>query len=198
MMSKSKYVLLLWICNATTFACLAQQKKSDNPWGFQSVLNVGLLEGQTGSAFQLQTINGAQYKSWFAGVGLGLDYYRFRTIPLFLDIRKEFGSGSSRVFLYADAGISFSWVTDQQKLGYTDDHFSNGFYSDMGLGYKAIVGKRNAVLISVGYSHKKSTESYATYYFYPQGYPPGPMGSVPKEQINYSLNRLSIKMGWMF
>jgi hypothetical protein len=194
MMSKSKFILLLWICNAMTFVCLAQQKKSDNPWGFQSVLNVGLLEGQTGSAFQLQAINGAHYKSWFAGIGLGLDYYRFRTIPLFLDIRKEFGNGSNRVFIYADAGVSFSWVTDQQKLGYPEDHFSNGFYNDLGLGYKAMVGKRNAVLISLGYSYKKLTETYPAY-GYGYDYPPGPPTT---DQINYSLNRLSIKMGWMF
>jgi len=197
MRSKRK-LYLLFLFSAVSVFGFAQNKNLSGSWRFQSIINVGFLEGQAGSAFQLQTINGAVYKSWFAGIGLGLDYYRFRTIPLFLDIRKEFGSGNNRVFIYADGGISFSWVTDQQKLGYTDDHFSNGFYDDLGLGYKAMVGRKNAVSISLGYSYKKLTESYSTYYYYPQGYPPGPMGSDPKEEINYSLNRLSIKMGWMF
>ena len=193
-MRNANYIFLTFGLMAISFFSFAQQKNTSDSWRFQSTVNVGLLEGQTGSAFQLQTINGARYKSWFAGVGLGLDFYRFRTIPLFLDIRKEFGSDLNKVFIYADGGISFSWVTDQEKLGYADEHFNNGFYSDLGLGYKMAVGKKNAVLISLGYSYKKLTESYTSYYYYPD-YPPGP---APKEQINYSLNRLSIKMGWTF
>lgn len=102
------------------FICLsglvsAQQKTKTCPWQFHSINNVGLLEGQTGSAFQLQSINGMQYKSWYAGIGLGLDFYRYRTIPLFLDIRKEFGSGSNKFFAYADGGVNFVWLTDNEK-----------------------------------------------------------------------------------
>ena len=52
----------------------AQQKTVTGIWQFHSINNVGLLEGQTGSAFQLQSINGMQYQSWFAGIGLGLDF----------------------------------------------------------------------------------------------------------------------------
>jgi hypothetical protein len=189
-----KYFTLMSLFGLLYFSGMGQIEKSPAPWRFQSVLNVGLLEGETGSAFQLQTINGLQYKSWFTGIGLGLDYYRFRTIPLFLDVRKEFGKNSSRVFIYGDGGVSFTWVTDQQKSGNTDNHYSNGFYCDLGLGYKAIIGKKNAVLISLGYSYKKLTESYPAYGF-GYDYPPGP---APTDKINYSLNRLSIKMGWMF
>ncbi|MEJ0080289.1 MAG: hypothetical protein WDM78_04865 [Puia sp.] len=178
----------------------AQQKIPANSWHFQSIANVGLLEGQTGSAFQLQTINGARYKSWFTGIGLGLDFYRFRTIPLFLDIRKEFGSGSNKFFIYADGGISFAWVTDMEKTDYwPDEQFHSGFYNDLGLGYKTSIGKKSALLISLGYSYKKVNETYASYNTYNPGLiysEPGPLNS--KEQINYSLNRLSIKLGWTF
>jgi hypothetical protein len=178
----------------------AQQKGITNPWSFQSIANVGLLEGQTGSTFQLQTINGARYKSWFAGVGLGLDYYRFRTIPLFIDIRKEFGRSSNKFFVYADGGISFSWVTDAQKTGYwVNDQFHNGFYSDMGLGFKTTIAKKSALYISLGYSYKKLNETYSTFYYYPNYYtadvlPPNDSG----EKISYGLNRLSMKIGWAF
>jgi hypothetical protein len=196
-MYKSRYLITMLLFTVASAACLGQSKNPPNPWRFQSIFNVGLLEGETGSAFQLETINGAQYKTWYAGIGLGLDYYRFRTIPLFLDMRKEFGRNASRVFIYGDGGISFSWLTDQQKMGYTDAHFSNGLYYDLGLGYKALIGKRNALSISLGYSYKNLTESYSAY-DYGWGYTPGPPGPAPKEEINYHLNRLSIKMGWMF
>jgi hypothetical protein len=179
----------------------AQQKNLINPWSFQSIASVGLLEGQTGSAFQLQTINGARYKSWFAGVGLGLDYYRIRTIPLFIDIRKEFGKNSGKLFIYADGGISYGWASDAQKTGYLlNDQFHNGFYSDMGLGYKWAIGKKSAVVISLGYNYKKVNESYSSpYYYYPNYYTGDilrPNDSI--EKISYSLNRLSMKIGWAF
>ena len=174
----------------------AQQKNSAVPWQFHSINNLGLLEGETGSAFQIQSVNGVQYKSWFAGIGLGLDFYRLRTIPLFADIRKEFGKSSNKLFVYSDFGINFSWVTDQQKTGYVeDDKFSNGFYTDLGLGYKIAVGKNNDLLLSLGYTFKKIIETYNSPYYFNTQYPEPP---VQSEKIDYSLNRLSIKIGWEF
>ncbi len=87
---KSILLLILAVCLSVIVS--AQQKTGTGNWQFHSINNIGLLEGQTGSAFQLQSINGMQYKSWYAGIGLGLDFYRYRTIPLFIDFRKEFGS----------------------------------------------------------------------------------------------------------
>ena len=178
----------------------AQKNSSDGKWQFHSVNNLGLLEGETGSAFQLQTINGAQYKSWFTGVGIGLDFYRLRTIPLFVDIRKEFGKSSNKLFVYSDMGINFSWVTDQQKTSNVEnDKFGNGFYGDWGLGYKVLVAKKNNLLLSLGYSYKKTVETYDPLYYLTGIY--YTQGSEPNDQlqkINYSLNRLSIKIGWEF
>ncbi len=178
----------------------AQKNSSDGKWQFHSVNNLGLLEGETGSAFQLQTINGAQYKSWFTGVGIGLDFYRLRTIPLFVDIRKEFGKSNNKLFVYSDMGINFSWVTDQQKTSNVEnDKFGNGFYGDWGLGYKVLVAKKNNLLLSLGYSYKKTVETYDPLYYLTGIY--YTQGSEPNDQlqkINYSLNRLSIKIGWEF
>jgi hypothetical protein len=176
--------------------CSAQQKTQACPWQFHSVNNIGLLEGQTGSSFQLQTINGAQFKSWFAGVGLGLDFYRYRTIPLFLDLRKEFGKSSNKLFLFTDLGTNFSWVTDNEKTSYElNDNFGGGFYFEGGLGYKISVSKNNSLLLSLGYSYKKlyETYDYPVYLMYTQN----SMNNW-SEKINYSLNRLSIKIGWEF
>jgi hypothetical protein len=175
----------------------AQQAPVSSPWGFRSINTVGLLAAQAGNAFQLQTVNGAQYKSWFLGAGIGLDYYRYRTIPLFLDLRKEFFSGADKLFVYADAGASFAWVSDNQKSGYADEKFSNGFYDDFGLGYKRVIAKHSAFLLSLGYSYKKLTQTYTQYYFHTDGDPGiGPVFQTQK--INYAMNRLTIKIGWEF
>jgi hypothetical protein len=198
-MFRIKLSLLVFTLMAAVNICSAQQNNLPAQWQFHSVNSAGLLEGETGSAFQLQTINGAQYKSWFGGIGLGLDFYRIRSIPLFADFRKEFGKRNNKLFVYADMGINFSWATDLQKTSYVqNDKFSNGFYSDLGLGYKVSAGKKNAVVLSLGYSYKKSVESYDQQY-----YNPGLLYTVNtqtnnSEKINYSLNRLTLKIGWEF
>lgn len=196
-MNNMKRSFFLACCLCAGIQVSGQQKQSAAQWVFHSVNNIGLLEGEAGSSFQIQTINGAQYKSWFGGIGLGLDYYRYRTIPLFLDIRKEFGNGSNKLFLYSDMGVNFCWLTDNQKMNYyLDDQFKNGMYADFGAGYKIGLGKsdHDHLLLSLGYSFKKLKETYdAPEYFYPPA-----AGPASKDEINYSLNRLSIKIGWEF
>jgi hypothetical protein len=198
-MFKIKLSLLVFMLLGMITMSSAQQKSLPAQWQFHSINSVGLLEGETGSAFQLQTLNGAQYKSWFAGVGIGLDFYRIRSIPLFADIRKEFGKGNSKLFVYADMGVNFSWATDQQKTSYVqNDKFSNGFYNDFGLGYKVVAGKKNAVILSLGYSYKKTVESYNQVYDDPGFIWTLTFQNNGTEKINYSLNRLTLKIGWEF
>jgi hypothetical protein len=192
MLKKGISILFIMLTAFVRFGS-AQQKSSNGIWQFHSVNNLGLLEGQAGSSFQLQTINGVQNRSWFGGIGVGLDYYRYRTIPLFFDIRREFGKNPNKIFLYADLGINFPWLTDNEKSYYlVDDKFSNEIYSDLGLGYKVKTGKNNNFLISLGFSFKKLTETYRSQVYYDPGHPADPQF----DKINYNLNRLSIKMGW--
>jgi hypothetical protein len=193
-----KAILPIYIGIMMVAFASAQDNVLPKKWHFRSINNIGFLEGQNGSALQLQTVNGARHKTWFVGIGVGLDYYRYRTIPLFVDFRKEFLSGIDRLFVYADAGIGFTWATDEQKNHFpVENKFSNGFYNDFGMGYKRMIGKNNAFLISVGYSFKKlattNSQAYPVYLIYPGIYP-----EDQSQKINYNLNRLSIKMGWEF
>jgi hypothetical protein len=199
-MHNIKFLLILLFLGIRHSTVSAQQIRSR--WQFHSFNSVVLLEGQTGSAFQLQIVNGVQYKSWFAGAGVGLDFYRYRTIPLFADLRKEFGNTANKIFVYADLGRNFSWVTDKEKSLYVaGDQFSHGMYADIGLGYKIAVGRSQAFLLSLGYSYKNLSESYANVYYYPAlpaftGNPE--LMESGATRINYNLNRLIIKMGWQF
>lgn len=180
---------ILTICFSTLFA---QKKSLSRPFHFHSINNIGILEGQAGSAFQLQTINGAQYKSWFAGVGLGLDYYRYRTIPLFLNVRKEFGERTNKLFVYGDAGMNFYWERDKDiKQFPVNDKIKNGIYGEAGVGYKWKLNKRIRILLNAGYSYKNITEEGTYYYMSPilAGM------SYPVEKINYNLNRIVLKVG---
>ncbi len=189
-MANIKNIAVLVMLIIITGNSSAQQKGITQPLQFHSINIIGLLEGQAGSAFQLQTINGAQYKSWFAGAGVGLDYYRYRTIPLFFDLRKEFGTSGNKFFVYADAGINFYWKRDKDaKQFYSDDRFKNGFYWEVGAGYKVKLNQKISLLLGGGYSFKKITEEGITYSY---------MIVNTQSKINYNLNRLVLNAGIEF
>lgn len=119
----------------------------------QSVVQAGLLEGEAGSALQLQAIERVRYRTWSAGIGAGLDYYGIRTIPLFLDIRKAFGSKEKTAFVYADGGYNFPWLREKDKL-YSGSESKGGLYYEAGIGYQLPVLKGSGLTFSAGYSYK--------------------------------------------
>ena len=59
------------------------------PMRFQSILQAGLLLGESRSEFEIQSINGVKWKTFSGGVGVGIDNYVFRTVPVFIDLRTD-------------------------------------------------------------------------------------------------------------
>src|SRR5687768_648308 len=108
-MSKKYMVALL--CTLITVS-LDAQEASGKKYKFHSINSVVLVNGNNAISAALQTVNGFQKGPWFAGVGLGLDYYLYRTVPLFADVRYEFGKNKNKFFVYGDAGMHFNWVQD--------------------------------------------------------------------------------------
>ncbi len=159
---------------------------------FHSLNQVGLLEGENTSSFHLQSVNGFQCKDWFAGIGAGLDYYRFRGIPLFLDLRKYIGREKNQFFLYADGGAHFAWDKQDKQINSTITH-QPGFYSNTGIGFKAELKNGMAVVLNAGFSYKRVNEIQE------QTICPfiGPC-YVQKDRYNYDFRRLIIQVGWMF
>lgn len=161
--------------------------------GFQSLLQAGILEGEAGPSWNIQTINGAHYKTWFAGIGLGLDHYMMRTIPLFLDIRKELLRKNRTPFLYADGGIHFDWLKSKEKPGWGSSDYDHRFYYDLGAGYKIGFGGRDALLVSAGYTMKSLREERVVILQCV-----APPCNPSKDYYNYTFSRLTLKVGWQF
>jgi len=187
------------IISLTSFPLLAQDKPASvkNPQscscGFQSLFQGGLLEGAAGPSWNIQTINGLHYKSWFAGIGIGLDYYNMRTIPLFLDVRKEIFRKNRTPYLYADDGIHINWLKSKEKPRWGLSNYNRGFYYDVGAGYKLGFGKRDALLVGAGFTMKTLREERIVI---PQCIQP-PCDPT-KDYYNYTFSRLSLKVGWQF
>lgn len=141
----------------TLWAAAQQTQQANTPKArFSSINQVGLLSGQSGEAAMLQTINGVAFKGWFAGVGAGLDYYRSRGIPLFIDVRKDLLKSDNTPFVYVDGGIHLPWETTEQLQlkGYEKYNKAGGFF-DAGVGWKINTKNNRAWLFSAGYSYKR-------------------------------------------
>ena len=189
-----KEIILIIVFISISGLIFAQKKESS--YKFHSINNVGLVNGSNAVSASLQSVNGFKKDSWFAGIGVGLDYYLYRTVPVFADLRYEFGKKKNKYFVYADAGLNINWVKDNfidppsiwNRFSSTD--FKNGFYNDIGMGYSIRMKKENAIVLSIGYSHKnlKETQSYQDW-------------RTPEfltRQNSYNLRRIMIKAGWQF
>jgi len=171
----------------------AQQLSVSSKWKFHSLNQVGLLQGDSKGAFHLQSVNGFEKNNWFAGIGTGLDYYRYTSIPLFAEVIKYFGKPGNQFFVFGDAGTHFVWQKTDNSV-YSTEKYYPGFYGAGGIGYKAVFKNGMGFLLSAGYSYKRvyRQEKYETICpFYGPCY-------VQTNDYRYDLNRLLIQIGLMF
>ena len=192
---KIKYFFLVLLIPVTLVSF--GQKKSTG-YKFHSINNISLINGDNGVSAGLQSINGFQKGNLFAGVGLGLDYYLYRSVPLFADFRYEFGKTKNKFFAYAAGGINFDWVEENYSDGpifiwdgnINSSEFHNGAYTDLGLGYMVGSKKSGGLVLSLGHSYKslEKTVSYKDWR----------TQETITDVYNYNLNRIVLKVGWKF
>ena len=174
-------------------ATLRAQTAGSHKGVLQSISAIGLVNGSTGSSMMLQSTVGYSVKHTFAGLGAGLDLYKFRSVPLFLDLRQELGHKKQNIFLYGQGGYNLPWVTDQQKneSPFSNSGYKGSWYYDAGLGYRIRINT-NALLFSAGYSYKElrtqGTEWMCS----------GTGCGLTDQRYRYRLPRVVVKAGWRF
>lgn len=183
---KKRVFQLICVC----FPLMLQAQKKDCGCRFSSINQIGLLEGSSLTSYQMQSINGIGLNTWFMGIGVGLDRYRFTTIPVFFDLRKNFSKKPNSAFFYGDLGVHLPWVRDKEKEWFGKTDYNRGLYYDMGLGYNVDIGKKRALLFSGGISLKKIRETrnfeVACVTF--------PCPEIP-DRYDFTLKRFSVKAG---
>lgn len=189
---KSLTLICCLLINGCSVIAQGSIQKIKTPVQFQSILQAGLLTGQSESAYEVQTINGIKHKTFSAGMGVGIDNYVFRTVPVFLDVRKDILIRKNSPFVFADAGTQFCWVQNNQKdYSYFNPEYKSKFYFNAGAGYKINLLKNNAIILSAAFSLKRVEEIENPYCDFV---------ACPEQQpiINkYAFTRLSLKAGWM-
>jgi hypothetical protein len=187
--------LLFILSTVATLSASAQKEITWQKPEFYSANQAGLLEGAAGSAFLVQTINGFAYKSWAAGLGVGIDKYKERSIPIFIQVSRKISNNKMPFYLYADGGINLLWPQpeESQWQGWHNRNNKGGLYFDGGLQYQYAVSSRQAILVSFGYSEKRYSwhTSIPAYCI---------DGSCPAQTNSwyYTCRRIAIKAGWKF
>ena len=138
-----KYISASIILSLSFLLVTAQTKKKNNSGSkFTSIIQLGILEGDAGKTFgQIQLVNGIQQNAWFYGLGVGIDYYGSkRSIPLFVDVKRNLKKGNKTSFVFVAAGYNFSWLRAGEKNIIWDmDYIASGaLYYETGIGYKFI------------------------------------------------------------
>ena len=175
----------------------AQQKKLQ----YAGSLETALLNGGYESNVAINTTHGIRLKSWDISIGAGVDYYRFRSVPVFLDVRKHLSIGKLRPFIQSSIGMNTAWPTAEQKVvemwwswlpGDNTLSFSNGLYSKAVVGLPLNPGRQVRVNAVAGWSHKTITTSQD------ELVSTGPGSRWETRRTNYAMNRLYIGLGVSF
>lgn len=142
----------------------------------------------------VQTVQGVYNKRWAIGVGGGIDWYTFRSIPVFFSVTRDLAEKSNGLFITLNAGTNFPAL--RKFVDLPNNPLFPGFYWSPSIGLKFRTNKKNnqAVLFSMGYSSKVLKEERRGFQFCPGGCP----FPEPIEKISYTFRRLDFKLGWQF
>ncbi len=182
-------LFFLTMCLFCAVVVLHAQKSSAT---YSGSLSVGLLIGESNNNIQLQAINGVRYKTWSAGVGVGLDDYYTRSIPLFLQVKKAIVAKPDAPFVYADAGYNFPYLKEVEKV--FTEKATGGFYGEGGIGYDMRLLKKHGLFFGAGwrvksFSQRVNTMPYISIW---------PLPESAFRTYEYTVSSLAIKVGFRF
>ena len=198
-----KYISASIILSLSFLLVNAQQINEKNSSAkFTSIIQLGILEGDAGKTFgQIQLVNGFQQNAWFYGLGVGIDYYGSkRSIPLFVDVKRNLKKGNKTPFVFADGGYNVSWLRDSEKsyIGGRNYKPTGGMYYEAGIGYKFILKNKLAFGFSAGYSFKEQKETYGNTLIIESPVDGQPYYNPPVDSYHYKFRRVSIKFNCSF
>lgn len=162
---------------------------------YRSYNYVGVVAGQSKSAYQVLTTHGANYEGWYLGLGTGIDDYRNRTIPVFISALKEV-LPKNNMFININAGTQFLWSDKErnQIWGAVAQKAYPGFFGEAGLGYRLQAGKEGqGILFGTYYSYKYFKEKFEV----PQ-ICTNPPCNTSSEYVRSQFSRWAFKVGFVF
>lgn len=182
------FTLLLFCIMILTFRAGGQI--AGKPSGWYVAPAAVFLSGNNKASGAGFVSGGWQYHRWSLGVGLGLDYYRVRSVPLVGELRYHL-LPKQQLYLYAQAGTNRGYAESKQHSS-NSSQFRNGLYAGGGAGIYPFRKQMKGWYLFAGYSLKKLTEVYDQYVYYDWGW------ILKQKRDVYSFKRLAIGIGVWF
>ena len=107
---KKQWLLYFIIASFISIVAPAQKRTIK----FRSINQGEILFGERKINGAFQTVNGIQFSNWLAAAGIGVDYYRYKSVPVFFDARRYIGK-EKQGFLYSDLDIIFPRKTYRER-----------------------------------------------------------------------------------
>lgn len=190
-------ILMLVLVIAISTCSMQAQDNALNKSGwmdhFHSFNTVHILNGSTTTSFAINTVNGFQFGKLFSGLGVGFDYYFHTSVPLFIEVRLDLAKRKGKLQLFGNAGLNFPFSSPNKKFEYKTGPYKTGSLFAGGLDYLIPV-KKEAVIIGAAFSSKQVIQMVDNNIWNPV------LNRVENIPIKdkYSLNRIAIRIGWMF
>ncbi|HEY1019014.1 MAG TPA: hypothetical protein VGE25_08460 [Sediminibacterium sp.] len=186
---------------ALLLAIHSYSQKTNQPSTLYITPQVGLLNGDHAVSAQVVLSGGMKTRTWSYGIGAGVDYYKIRSAPLFVELKKDLGKKETPLFAYLQLGTNIAWplASDYRENSYTPwsgitiTRFRNGMYGELGIGYTGWYTKKKGIWISLGYSAKTMAELHDEV-IYPD-FPPYDRITKTERKLAYTFNRLVLKIG---
>ena len=185
-----RYLLLASL--VLKFSIVNAQVKSLKPW---LMPEMGLQIGATEPSGDLRFQGGIKQQNWFYGVGAAVDFYRFRSYPVYLQVQRVFSFRGTAPFLTASAGYNFKNSSDTVPtwIGSRVYDRTGGYYAELGGGFIFKVFKKQRLHLSVVKNIKQVRESYdIDYWMWP-----GQTRSARSTDL-YTMHRVAVRLGWKF
>lgn len=186
--------ILLFIAVSCALQASAQRKEKTV---FNVVPSVGFINGSGSVSGLLDLTALVRKKDWAFGIGSGIDYYRIRTVPVFLAARRYLGTAPA--FVYGSAGYTIAAPLESQYLhsgsfwiNNSRSSFSNGANAEAGIGYSFAPTKKHALELAIGYSVKTLREGYTEYIY--RDFPPY-TSDLTEHSFHYTFSRAVVRIG---
>jgi hypothetical protein len=160
---------------------------------------VSLMNGTSEVGAQLSALAGVELsKGWTAGLGSAIDYYYFRSVPVFVEVKKYFGNGPRRLFAFGATGVNLAWPTDEDQMKLSrwnivgGNDFRFGMYADIGIGYTLYNRHQRGLFTGLGYSVKTMSESHTEQIWN------GLTTDQAQRKTDFTFSRVLIRIGYKF
>lgn len=135
-------------------------------------VETALVNGSHETELAVNTTHGIRFGNWSTSVGAGIDYYRFRSVPLFIDVKRYIPLNKIQPYIQASAGVNIAWATDEQRIiqkywsswwPQTDTlPFNNGFHSKLVFGVVFNPQKQVKIAAFAGWNYKTQSTTVET------------------------------------